>query len=183
MPDTHSDNARTIGAEPVNDELEVGYNPAFEAGWHRNEIAGRVVLVIFVIAGLAGLLGSGPFSHRRITFPAGRLAAIDFEPIARMDTPTQVTFHMRAQKDQTNADPVRLLLSSNTVEPFGLQRSHPTSDQQLASGGDVMMTIPVASNRSNLIRIIGKPTQFGPIRMFVQAGDGPRLSWTQFVLP
>ena len=184
MPDTHSDNPRILGAEPVNDELEVGFNSDFEARWHRNEIIGRVILVIFVGAGLAGLLGSGPFSHRRSTFPDGRLAAIDFEPIARMDTPTQVTFHLRRSVAQPDADDtVRLMLSSNTVEPFGMQRSHPASGHQQASGGDVVMTVPVADSGDDLVRIIGKPTQFGPIRMFVQIDGGPRRSWSQFVLP
>jgi hypothetical protein len=43
--------------------------------------------------------------------------------------------------------------------------------------------VPVADSNDDLIRIVGKPTQVGLIRMFAQVDDGPRLSWVQFVLP
>lgn len=183
LPDTHAGDQRVMGAEPVNDELEVGFDSRFERRWHVYEIAGRVAMTIVVAAGLAGLLGSGPYSHRTLHFAAGRLAAIDFEPIARFGSPTQVTFHLRTQADPATLAPVELRLSSNVVEPFGLQTSLPEATRQRAAQGDVVMTFPVAGSDDDLIRIIGKPTQFGLIRMFAQVGDGPRLAWTQFVLP
>ncbi len=58
MPDARGDIARREpakrGADPVNDELEVGFSSDFETRWHRYELAGRVVLGAVVLAGLAG---------------------------------------------------------------------------------------------------------------------------------
>jgi hypothetical protein len=174
---------RLMGAEPVNDELEVGFDSRFERRWHLYEIAGRIVMSLVVVAGMAGLLGSGPYSHRTLHFPSGRLAAIDFEPITRFDTPTQVTLHLRAATGPDGDRPVEVRLSSNVVEPFGLQNAIPSAIRQRAAHGDVVMTLPVADSDDDLIRISGKPTQFGLIRMFAQIDDGPRLAWVQFVLP
>jgi hypothetical protein len=183
LPDVQADKQRVVGAEPVNDELEVGFNSRFERVWHRYEIAGRVIMTVVVAAGLAGLLGSGPFSHRTLNFPTGRLAAIDFEPITRFDTPSQVTFHLRTAAVPSLDTPVQLRLSSNVVEPFGLQHSLPVATSERSSHGDLVLTVPVADSNDDLIRIVGKPTQVGLIRMFAQVDDGPRLSWVQFVLP
>ncbi len=183
MPDTQAGDGRVMGAEPVNDELEVGFDSRFERRWHRYEIGGRILMTLVVVAGLAGLLGSGPFSHRTLHFASGRLAAIDFEPITRFDTPTQVTFHLRTAANPALATPVDLRLSSNIVEPFGLQHALPAASFQRASHGDIVLKLPVADSDDDLIRIIGKPTQFGLIRMFAQVDDGPRLTWIQFVLP
>jgi hypothetical protein len=48
------------GADWVNEELEVGFDPSFETGWHRAEQCGRAVTLLCVIAGLICLLGSSP---------------------------------------------------------------------------------------------------------------------------
>lgn len=184
MSDMVMDAHHLVGAAPINGEIEVGFDQRFERRWHYYEIAGRVVMIIVVAAGLFGFLGSGPFSHQRVDFPYGRLAAIDFEPITRFDTTTQVTFHLRPDAGEQAAGIVRVRLSSNTIEPFGLQHTHPASEQQEAANGDVIMTVPVdARGKDDLIRIIGRPTQFGPIHMTVQIDGGPAHHWTQFALP
>jgi hypothetical protein len=47
-------------------------------------------MVVAVVAGLLGLLGRGPYSHRALTDVSGRIA-IDYEPVARNGTATQIT--------------------------------------------------------------------------------------------
>ncbi len=178
--------AKLRGADPVNDELEVGFNSRFEERWHRYELAGRVVLGVVVAAGLAGLLGSGPFSHRRTVSKTGGIAAVDFEPIARFGTPTQVTVHIRP--GMGGAAPqgrrVDLRLSSAFVEPFGLSGSHPAALQERAAGGDVVMTLVTQDDGQDaLVRVTGKPSQVGPIHLSVQLGHDAPVRFTQFVLP
>ena len=81
------------GADRVNDEFEVGYNENFERNWERAEIVGRVVMVAVIAAGLAGFFGRGPYSHQT-KHTAESALTVDFEPIARSQAPTQVTFHI-----------------------------------------------------------------------------------------
>ena len=166
------------GADPVNGELEVGYNHHFERRWHGYELLGRAVLVLVTAAGLAGLLGSGPYSHR--TIEAGGLA-VDFEPIARWNTPTQVTVHIRPTDAMATAD---LRLDSNFVEPMGLQGSVPTGLAEAADGRGFILSVAIAPGaKEALVRLHARPTQMGPIHLAVRLGDAQPLRWTQYVLP
>jgi hypothetical protein len=190
MPDARGDIARREpakrGADPVNDELEVGFSSDFETRWHRYELAGRVVLGAVVLAGLAGLLGSGPLSHHRMRLPTGSLAAVDFEPIARFGTPTQITFHIRPEAGvpAQEGHSLDLRLSSIFVEPFGLQGIHPAGREERAAGGDLVVTVLTANGASDpLVRVTGKPSQIGPITLTASVGDEPPVQFTQYVLP
>ena len=58
------------GADPVNDEFEVGFDASFEAGWHRVSVASQCVMAAFVIAAALGIFGRGPFSHRSVASAA-----------------------------------------------------------------------------------------------------------------
>ena len=178
------------GADPVNDELEVGFDSQFETRWHRWELAGRVVLAVVVVAGLAGLFGSGPFSHRSATFASGGISRIDFEPIARFGTPTQITFHLRPGSGASNAlgngqsHCVDLTLSSAFIEPFGLQDTQPKPLLTTAVSGNVVLTVLAREDgKEPLVRVTGKPSKVGPLRLTAQFGHEKPVKITQFVLP
>ncbi len=47
------------GAQRINDEFEIAADAEFERHWSRVELFGRA----FVLAGLAGWLGSDPWRH------------------------------------------------------------------------------------------------------------------------
>lgn len=66
-------------------------------------------------------IGQQPKSHLTETSPVFGLA-IDFEPIARAQASTQVTFHFN---NNSGAPALSLFVSSNMVEPMGLQRIFP----------------------------------------------------------
>ena len=135
--------------------------------------------MVVIIAGIAGLLGSGPYSHRSLNSPNHDLT-VDFEPIARWDTPTQITLHIR----RTDTSAVDLHLASNFIEPMGLQGSLPTGVVEAAKGAGILVTVSMSPDQSeSLVRLHAKPTQIGPIDLAVQIGDDPPLKWTQYVLP
>src|ERR1700712_514997 len=91
------------GADRINDELEVGFDHIFEARWLWAERVGRVVMLLFVAAGIGGLLGRGPYSHETTTVPMSDLS-VDFEPIARSQTGTQVTLHLQNPGSKSELD-------------------------------------------------------------------------------
>jgi hypothetical protein len=174
------------GADPINDELEVGFNAAFEARWHWFELVGRLVLAAVVAAGLAGILGSGPYSHRRDCPRGGSITAIDFEPIARFGTPTQITFHIRPGTGAvvSGGHSVLLTLSTAFVEPFGLQQTQPAALRVSASRGDLALTVLTQdTGQDALVRVTGKPSQVGPLRLTARIGAEAPVTITQFVLP
>ncbi len=167
------------GADRINEELEVGFNQTFERSWLRAEQAGRVVMVLFVASGLAGLLGRGPYSHQ--TEIADPTLAVDFEPVARSQTGTQVTFHLRNDTDQPT---MNLFVGSTMIEPMGLQRilPQPVNTQAVQDGLLLTVTVPPGT-RDAAVRLMLLPIGVGPEHLVARLDGHPALHWTQVVVP
>jgi len=169
------------GAAPINNEFEVGYDEAFEKVWLRIALAGRVILGLVVAAGLAGLLGRGPFSHHTSSAPDGAIK-VDYEPVARFGTATQVTIHLDMRRFSA-APNITLHLSSTFVEPMGFHQALPQPLQEGAEGGGLTMTYPVRPTAGDiLLRFVLSPTTLGPVHLSVNDGMDT-LRWTQIILP
>ena len=169
------------GADLVNDELEVGFDETFERRWHRAEQAGRVFMLLFVAAGLAGLLGQGPYSHRTDQSSEAALA-VDFEPIARSQTGTQVTF--RFANDSTSATR-KLFISTLLVEPMGLKQIVPQPlDTQAVEGGLVLTLAVPPGTQHAMVRLMLQPSGIVGVEHFTaRLEDNAMLVWTQTVVP
>jgi hypothetical protein len=168
------------GASPVNDEFEVGYNAEFEQSWFRFMQVGRVFMVLFVLAALAGLLGRGPFSHHTLRAPGGSLS-VDLEPVARYGTPTQITVHLRPAPGDSK---VRLAISSSLIEPLGLRQIIPRPLPQEASLGGMILTVSVVPGESeHLVRFQEQPAVVGPVPITIAVEGGESLHLTQFIMP
>ncbi len=165
----------------VNDEFEIGFSPAFENRWHQAELAGRVAMILVVVAALLGFAGEGPFSHRTIEAP-GDDFAVDFEPVARHSTATQVTFHLHPLP---GAVTVQLFLDSHFVEPMGMLRTDPRAMASQTSGSGLLLTyaVPPGAAGDQLVRLVAQPNQVGPIPLSASVNGGPRLRWRQVILP
>jgi hypothetical protein len=176
------------GADPVNNELEVGYNAAFESRWRHVELTSHAFMALIVAAALAGLFGRGPLSHRTHQTDDGRLA-VDFEPITRYGTSTQITLHlspdpaaMGDQREVTHGT-ARVVLNSALVEPMGLQQVIPRPESTEAVGGGIAFVFNLAPlGQRATVRFVVKPDDVGPIHLDARQG-ATRLGWTQFVLP
>jgi hypothetical protein len=181
-------NSPARGAAPVNNELEVGYDAAFESRWRHAELVSHICMALIVAAALAGLFGRGPLSHRTHQTEDGRLA-VDFEPIARYGTSTQITLHLSPDVPSIGALSIlepgtaHVVLSSALIEPMGLQQviPSPASSEAVGSGIGLVFNVPAGKKRAE-VRLVIKPNDVGPIRLDVSQGSS-RLSFNQFVLP
>ncbi len=166
------------GASTVNDELEVGFDAKFELGWARLERAGRVVMCLVVVGGLAGAFGAGPLDHARVGRTMG--GRIDYQPIARFGAPTQVTLHLPPVATDSR---MVVTISSSFLEPFGLQSISPQPVNELSDEGRLQLTFAVSGGGTdNFVRIHGMPAQIGPIPLAVDM-PGAFLRFSPFVLP
>ncbi len=137
-------------------------------------------MVLFAAAGLAGLLGRGPFSHRTESSPGTGLS-VDFEPIARAQTGTQITLHL----DNLSPDPtVSVFVGTNIVEPMGLQRilPEPVVVKEVADGMILTIAIP-PDTRGAEVRFMVQPVSLGPNELIARLEGHPPQRWTQFVVP
>jgi hypothetical protein len=170
------------GADPVNDEIEVGYNARFETSWHRAEWAGRGIMVLYVLAAFLGILGRGPLSHHTKHAPSGHFA-LDYEPVARFGTETQLTFHLADQSDGPGPHEARLFLANTVQEPLGLMRVLPQPAATIVGrdGETLVFDVPPGETDAQ-VRIVVEPSQSGPVTATARAG-ADRIDWTQLVLP
>jgi hypothetical protein len=165
------------GATTVNDELEVGFDERFEEGWSRLQFVGRIVMSLVLATGLAGYLGGGPLDHARVGHPLA--GAVDYQPIARFGTPTQVTLHLPPATGETTT----VTLSSTFVEPFGLQSIAPLPVRQSSERGALTLTFDRRpGGLDDLVRLHGKPARIGPIALVADMRD-TTLRFSTFVLP
>jgi len=178
--------------DTIDEELEVGFDQKFEKKWRRLEIGSQGVMVLIVLAALAGLFGRGPFSHRTHRTSDGRLA-VDFEPLARWGTTTQVTVHLSspitssaAPRGEGATVQARVFVSNEIVEPLGLQQVIPQPNATEAIGGGAVYDFAIPPGQdSALVRFVLKPSTVGLVTAEVREGDAgsESLSWTQMVLP
>ena len=168
------------GADAVNDELEVGFDERFEHRWVWAERAGRVVMVLFVGAALFGLLGHGAYSHRTAQSLESGLA-VDFEPVARSQSATQITFHL---DNPTAAATLDLFIGANVVEPMGLKAiiPQPISTQVVPEGLVMRVAVPSGAHDAEL-RLVLEPNSLGDNTLEARLQDHAMLHWTQFVAP
>ena len=168
------------GADPVNGELEVGFDQAFERRWLFAERLGRIIMLLIVGVAIAGLLGRGPYSHESEKNSDGSLT-VDFEPVARSQTGTQVSFHI----DNPTASPtLDLFIGSTAVEPMGLQRilPQPLNTQAVEGGLKLTIAIPPGAHDA-VVRLMLAPLGMGPNELRARLEGHPLLRWTQFVVP
>lgn len=168
------------GADTVNEEFEVGFNQRFESGWYRAELAGRVVMVVFVACAAIGLLGRGPYSHRTVVSAHGTMR-IDYEPIARHSTATTVTVHLHNRGDMPQ--PVELTLDQHVVEPMGFQHAIPQPNSASITESGVRLTFLEQPRQDDaLIRLDLAPNAVGPVPVQLSSGDDT-ARWTMLVVP
>ena len=174
----------------LDEDIEVGFDAGFERHWHKAETVGHGIMALFVVAGLAGLLGRGPFSHRTVV-AADHALSVDYEPMARVGTGTQVTLHLSGLaggRIRAPAPPgtvaVGLSFDSAVVDPMGLQGLYPNPAESVPGQGSIDYVFDVAEGEPDaLVRLMFKPTQVGPVHLWVRQNGGPAVAWTQWVLP
>jgi hypothetical protein len=168
------------GADPVNDDVEVGFDARFEHSWSIAERVGRIFMVLFVLAAGAGLLGRGPFSHRTASAPFSGMA-VDYEPVARVNTSTQITFHIN---NDTPLDTVDVFVSTQLVEPMGLERILPQPIAEHIAGDGLRLTFAMPhGTHDGHVRLVVEPGGIGIIGEHAQLGTNPPVHWTQVVVP
>lgn len=178
------------GADKVNGDLEVGYDEHFEQRWIVAQNIGLVVMVLFLMACISGFLGRGPFSHRTTVTPDQSLN-VDYEPVAREGTPTQIT--LRVSNASTMPMPVAIFLSGTIIEPLGLARTLPPTDVSMVGSSGVIMRFAIAPLQDNaMIRLSTTPVSPGIVHLRAWTGadagtvppDPTHIAhWTQVVLP
>jgi hypothetical protein len=172
--------------DTIDEELELGFDQSFENTWRKLELTTHALLLLFVIAALGGAFGRGPLDHRSQANSDGTLS-IDYEPVVRYGTTTQITVHV-AGSEQGNSEiarpAARLFISNTLIEPLGLQQVIPQPNETTASSAGAIYRFEVPPNKAGaLVRMVIKPSSVGPVQAKIGNEDGESVSFTQLALP
>jgi hypothetical protein len=167
------------GADIVNGEFEVGFDQKFESHWYLAELAGRAVMILVVTAAALGLLGRGPLSHASQRSTDGTMT-IDYEPIARHGTSTNITVHVHQPSD---TNPIKLLVNQQVIEPMGYQHAVPLPDRSMLSDLGLWLSFNgEAGQHDVLIRLELSPNAVGLVPMHLSNGLD-QVDWSMLVVP
>jgi hypothetical protein len=125
----------------VNDEFTLGYDRDFETQWWRIEVCVWVFLVLVLAAGLAGFLGKGPLSHKKVGTADGMLT-VDYPRVARYKTPEIMVIRI-APAAYRNGQ-AYLWLNRAVIEKMGLQRIIPEPIRSMPGEDGIGYLFPVS---------------------------------------
>jgi hypothetical protein len=106
----------------------------FEQRWHRVQRAGRVLLVVAVLAALVGVFGTGPLAAATAHGPGGRFA-VDYDRFVRS---TQSTSLRISARDASG--PATVAIAQTFLQATSLADVSPQPDSETARGGRVVLS-------------------------------------------
>lgn len=163
------------------DDIEAGCDPEFESRWWRVQRIVWVILVLILLAGVAGLFGHGPLSEATAHPPRSQLR-VRYDRLARRETPSSLK--LRLEKAALASGLVRIRLNRALLDHMQLKQIVPTplESEPLADGARfVFRTDP--SRESAVIIFIENPATPGFVEAEVCVEGAEPVRFRQFVFP
>jgi hypothetical protein len=152
--------------------------------FHRREVSmqrvGMAALGLFLLAGLAGVFGSGPLSSAQID--AGNGTRVEYQRLARAASPIELRL------TTLRADPpvLQLWLSRSFVDAIELEDVTPEPERVAIHGDRLLIDIAVATPRDSLpvTVVLGyQPRAMGRIHGEIGLAGGPAARFRQVIFP
>lgn len=165
---------KKVGGIQVNEDIEF-----LQKEWRIQRI-GWIGLVLFVLAGVAGLLGHGPYSRQRIGDADGLV--LSFDRMLRHAAQTQLQFTIPPTLSADTS--VTLYISNRYLSDFEVDGMIPEPQASGVSGDFVYYEFLRADRRRAAeITFALTPKAYGSTRATVAAKGGARLQFSQFIWP
>lgn len=158
--------------------LQIHDNHRFQRTEWRVERVGWALLTLFLLAGLVGLLGTGPVSWGSVT-SENRVIRLEYQRVTHLESDDSLTFALSPSAVEDGTATVHLTgewLSS--VDVTGIA---PEPAEQVALPDGVALQFAVAEAPTT-VAVTYRAQNFGSLSGSL-AADGDRLSFTQLVLP
>lgn len=149
---------------------EIGEDKLFERRWRVVQSTAWGALTAFVIAGLAGVFGSGPLS-RISTRSSSGLAQVEYERFARFETAAELTVRIdpRAQAEGQST----VLVSGALLDALRIEQTSPRPTWVRASPGSELFAFAAAdAARGISIRLHEEPRHSGYFSSRLEIGNG-----------
>jgi hypothetical protein len=159
--------------------MDLGYDPHVENAWMRLQRPAWVVMLVLVLAGLAGTFGRGPLAKASATTP-DHVLAVSYERFARFRTPTQTAVSIAAPRLR----PLRLRVSQALLDAIPIQSIVPRPVEERAlAGATEFVFAPLEGAGTATITFAQQPSKVGLVHgEFTLEGEAP-VALGQLVWP
>ncbi|GAA5166467.1 hypothetical protein [Ornithinimicrobium tianjinense] len=159
--------------------LEIGGHPTHVQREHRLANVGWVVLGLFVLAGLVGFLGAGPWSNRT-TGAEGDVVRVEHQRVSHYEAEDVLTIHVA--EEAIDGDTLDLELTGDWLRGTDLSAVFPEPDAQRVVPGGAVLEFAVERPGDVAIVLSFRPQKLGDLELTAAAG-GSTVTVDQFILP
>lgn len=159
--------------------LEIEQHDAFQRREWRAERIGWAFLALLVLAGLSGLLGTGPLSWATAGGSSDKVL-VQYQRVTHHEADDAIT--LTFVEDAIEDDAVTVELTGSWVGAVDIQGVSPEPGEQRATPGGVVLEIPVERPGDVEVSISFRPQEYGRLALTATVG-GSSVSLTQLVLP
>ena len=160
-------------------DLEIAQDLKFQHAEWRFQRVGWLIMLVVVIAALAGAFGRGPLAHATARAGDGSFE-LDYDRIARHFSNNTFQFKLRADTP-ANLDTIGIWFESEYLEGLDLQQITPTPIRMASGQGRT--TFYFEAGPGARIEFNYQPDAFGRRRSGVGIEQGASTYIRQFILP
>jgi hypothetical protein len=159
--------------------LDVEEDAGFQRALWRVQHIAWGVMAVFVLAGLVGLLGSGPAS-RGVAESANAALSVEYERFLRKGAPTTLRVELGP-----DAEPGRIVLwiARSYLDRVRIESILPSPMQAVAADGGVAYVFAVQSGERLAVLIHLQAAEAGRLQAWLRRGGGAGLDFNQWVYP
>ena len=162
-------------------DIRVGFDREFIEKWLDRQRYVWYAVILLLGLTLTGLLGRGPLAKRTISAGPGQLE-VTYERITHFKTPAAIELHLPQKAFQDGH--VRILLEGALAHEAAFQEIIPQPISAVPLPDGIAADIPVtAASAAGRVMIFQQPSAVGALKSRIGLEGGPRLAFTQFVLP
>ena len=162
-----------------SEELQLDTDDAFQRNEWRIQRVGWIVWTLVIVAGVIGLLGSGPMSRAETVAPDGSLT-IAYDRYLHYHHPTQLMLSVGEIAD----DELRIKLNRALLDRLQIQRIEPEPSQaELADDGVIYTFLQQPSARNAKVILHVDYEHFGANHGTVELVGHEPVTLKQFVYP
>ena len=152
-------------------------NERFERGWNRLQRTIEIMTTAVVIAGLAGLFGTGPLSSAVASLPA--TISISYERILRRTKQSDMTITLIRPASRSQ---IEIELPTRFLDEMDIVSTSPRSAATRAEADGVTYVFDLGAARRGQITFALKAKGLGAFTSSVRA-DGMQVDLHQFIWP
>jgi hypothetical protein len=161
------------------EDLELQTDESFQRNEWRIQRVGWIVWFLVIVAGLIGLLGSGPMSHQEISAADGSLA-IGYDRYLHYHHPTQLIL----SPGEIAADELRIKFDQALLDRLQVERIEPEPlKAELIDDGVIYTFMQKPSSQNVKVIFHVDYERFGASRGTVEVVGHEPLTLKQFVYP